>query len=197
MNRQCHLVNLSSRGVRKVDVVLVALGVVVAVATAVGVAKSDDWTGERTYTFTATEVALPAQGPVPAGSAPARFEWPAPANATGATLEVRVSATGQAVRGGVAIIRVGGVAPDGTNLPPETHTMAIGQGSTANDIGFSYNVTWAEAPDRVRDTQVPGARAWDGPLVVTVTVERPSDLPAATYSFTAAANGTFAAYASR
>ena len=181
---------------RKADVVLVALGVVAAVATATGYAKSDDWTGERTYTFTATDVAVPAQGPVPAGSAPARFEWPTPANATGAALEIRVSATGQAVRGGVAIIRVSGVAPDGTNLAPETHTMTIAQGSTSNEIGFTFNATWAETPGRVRDTQEPEGMAWEKPLVVTVTVERPSDLPAATYAFTASANGTFAAYAS-
>lgn len=180
---------------RKVDVVLVALGVVAAVATTVAIAKSDDWTGERTYTFTVTDHAAPAQGPVPAGSAPARFEWAAPANATGATLDIRVSATGQAVRGGVAIIRVSGVAPDGSNLPPETHTMAIGQGSTSNDIGFRFNTTWAETPDRVRDTQEPAGMAWEKPLVVTVTVERPADLPAATYAFTASANGTFATYA--
>lgn len=180
---------------RKVDVLLVALGVVAAVATTVAIAKSDDWTGERTYTVRATDVALAAQGPVPAGSAPARFEWPAAANATSATLAVEVAFTGQAVRGGVAVVRIGGVAPDGTNLAPVTFHLPIGQGATASGATIPFNATWAEVPGKVRDTRVPDGVQWGKPLVVTVTVEQPSDLPAATYAFTASASGAFAAYA--
>lgn len=179
---------------RKVDVVLVALGVVAAVATTVAVAKSGDWTGERTYTFAEGVVPFAEQGPTPAASAPARFEVPAAANATGATVDVLVAYSGQAVQGGMAVIRVAGVAPDGTNLQPLTKTMAIGQGNTAGEVAFTFNATWAEAPETVRDTQTPDGYSWEMPLVLSVTVERPSDLPAATYAFTASVSGTFDAF---
>jgi hypothetical protein len=194
VNRQRHLVNPGWHGVRKVDVVLVALGVVAAVATSVAFAKSDGWTDERTYTFSEGFVPFAAQGPTPAASAPARFEVPAAANATGATVDVLVAYSGQAIQGGTAVIRVSGVAPDGTNLPPLTKTLAIGQGNTAGEFGFTFNATWAEAPGTVRDTQEPAGYSWGMPLVLTVTVERPSDLPAATYAFTASVSGTFDAF---
>ncbi|MEK6974961.1 MAG: hypothetical protein AABY18_01300 [Candidatus Thermoplasmatota archaeon] len=179
---------------RKVDVVLVALVVVAAAATAIAVAKSGSWTEERTYSFAATQVSLAAQGPAPASSAPARFEWPAAANATGASLTVFVNFTGQAIQGGQAIVRIAGLAPDGSNLAPATRTLDVVQGSTAGGTSLLYNATWADVPGDRRDTGVPEGMAWQKPLVITVTVERPGDLAAASYSFTASVGGSFAAF---
>jgi hypothetical protein len=190
VNRQRHLVNPVSGGVRKVDVVLVALGVVAAVATTVAIAKSDDWTGERTYTFSSSsDTVLPDQGPIPAGSAPARFEWVVPDNATGILATIAVNYQAQAVQGGQAIVRISGTAPDGSSLPVVTWTLPVS--GTSGTQAQAYNASWQETPRDVRDTRQPDGMHWEGPLVVLVTVERPADVPLASYSFTAQAGGRF------
>lgn len=169
----------------KADLVLGVLAVLALVLTGVAVAKSDDWTGERSYTYASAAVPLASQGPTGVGSVPTRFEWPAPINATGMRVNVTIAFSGQAVQGGSAIVRVAGIAPDGTQLPVQTRSLAIGQGATSAELVFDYAASWMDVPGRVRDTQQPPAQGWDKPLVVTVTVDRPGDLPAASYAFTA------------
>jgi hypothetical protein len=181
-----------SRRVHKADAVLGVLIAAALVATGVGVAKSDDWTGERTYRHGSGELPLAPQGPMPAGSAPARFEWAAPDNATGVRLDVIVEFTGQAVQGGSATIRVSGTAPDGSQLPVQTRPMAVAPGATSSQAAFGYNATWTREPAKVRDTQPPASLRWERPLVVLVTVERPGEPAVATYAFTASATGAFA-----
>ncbi len=44
------------------------------------------------------------------------------------------------------------------------------------------------------DTRDPDGVNWDGPLVIFVSVERPSDVPLASYSFTAQVGGRFVTY---
>ncbi len=171
--------------------VLAVLIVAALAATGAGVAKSDDWTGERTFTYGSASVPLESQGPMPAAAAPARFEWAAPDDATGVRLEFVVDFAGQAIQGGSATIRVSGTAPDGTQLPVQTRSLPVAQGATSAQAGFAYNATWLEEPGHVRDTQEPAPRHWQRPLVVLVSVERPGDLPAATYAFSASAAGAF------
>lgn len=180
----------------KPDLVLLALAAVAVVATTVGALKSDDWTGERTYRFGETQQPLPPQEAQPAGSAPARFEVPVPPNGTGLRATVQVDFTGQAVQGGTAVVRIGGTGPDGKPLPTLTRTLAIEQGATSGGASFAYNATWLDVPGAVRDTRVPAGTAWERPLVLLVTVERPSDAPLAGYAFTAGLAGSFTRYAS-
>ncbi len=125
----------------KPDAVVIALAAVAVIATTVAVMSSADWTSEETYAFAvSTDTVLPEQGPVPAGSAPARFEWPAPDNSTGILATVTVTFQGQAVQGGNAIIRISGTAPDGTQLPVQTRTLAVS--GTQQTEGKPYNATW-------------------------------------------------------
>lgn len=175
---------------------LVALAVLAAlalVATGVAVAKSNDWTGERRYRFTATTIELEAQS-MPAGSAPARFEWIAPANATGVHVNATISFAGQAVQGGSAVIRIRIVAPDGTNLPSVTRALAIGAGQSSASITIDHAADWAPIPESVRDNRQPMGYVWTGPLQIFVTVDPPADLPVASYAFTASLNCTVAAF---
>lgn len=180
----------------KPDLVVFALAALAVVATTVGALKSNDWTDERTYRFEAALAPVPGQEPQAAGSAPARFEVPAPDNATALTATIDVAFTGQALQGGTAVVRVGGTAPDGTPLPTVTRAFAVDQGATSASLSIPYNATWSEVPGSVRDTQRPDGQAWAQPLVVLVTVERPSDAPVANYAFTTSLAGTFATYAS-
>ena len=170
---------------------LVVLMVVALAVTAVGVAKSDDWTGERTYRFGTAQLPLVQQGPAAASSAPARLEWVAPDNATAVSLDLLVDFAGQAVQGGAATIRVSGTAPDGSQLPVQTRTLAIAPGATSAQASFGYNATWLAARGAVRDTQSPAALHWDQPLLVLVSVDRPGDTPASAYAFTVSATGSF------
>lgn len=176
------------------DLVLFALAAAALIGTTVGALKSDDWTGERTYRFHGTLEAMPAQEARPAGSAPARFEIAVPLNGTGAIATVDVAFAGQSVQGGTAVVRIGGTAPDGSPLPTVTRTLAIGQGATSASGSFAYNATWMQEPGDVRDTRRPAGQAWPQPLVLLVTVERPSDAPVANYAFTAALAGSFTTY---
>lgn len=179
----------------KADVALVALAVLALVLTGVGVAKSDAWTGERTYRYGSASSPLAAQGPTATGSTPTRFAWDAPVNATGLALNVTIAFSGQAVQGGSATVRVSGVAPDGSQLPVQTRSLPIAAGATSSTLSFDYGATWLQEPSKVRDTQAPAARAWDKPIVVLVSVQPPSDLPAASYAFTAALSGEATSYA--
>lgn len=173
--------------------ILAVLAALALVATGIAVAKSDAWTGERRYTFAATAIALEPQT-MPAGSAPARFEWPAPANATGVQVNATVSFTGQAAQGGSAVIRLRVVAPDGTNMPSITKSLPIGAGQTTASITLEHTVSWAELPAPLRDNHQPEGLAWTGPLQVFVTVDRPGDLPVASYAFTANVSATVMAF---
>lgn len=180
---------------RKADVVLAALAVAALVATGVGVARSDDWTAERTVHFAEGTAPLQAMGPNATAAAPARYSWAAPANATGARLQVAIDFAGQAVQGGNAIVTVRGIAPTGAALTPATFTLAIPQGATAAHGDFAYNTTWLDVPGPERDTRDPEARMWTRPLALEVIVERPSDVPVAQYAFTAGVAGVFTVYA--
>ena len=176
---------------RRSDAVLVVLLVAALAVTGVGVAKSDDWTGERTYRFASAQRPLEQQDGVPAGAAPARLEWAAPDNATGVQLDMLVDFAGQSVQGGAATIRVSGTAPDGSQLPVQTRTLAIAPGATSAQASFGYNATWLEPRSTVRDTQEPPAVRWEQPLVVLVSVDRPGDTPVSNYAFTVSATGAF------
>lgn len=180
----------------KPAVVLLVLAALAVGATVAGAVKSDDWTGERTYRFTAATLPMPDQDGQAAGSAPARFDVPAPRNATGMAATVDVTFVGQALQGGTAVVRIGGTAPDGTPLAAVTGTLAVPQGATTATASFEVNATWLELPGAVRDTRTPAGVTWERPLSLVVTVERPSDAPVASYSFTADVAGTFTAYAS-
>lgn len=171
------------------------LAVAALVVTAVGVAKSDDWTRERTYEFHATQAAIPGGAALAAGSAPARFEYALAANATGSQLEATVSFSGQAVQGGNAAIRVKATAPDGRTTTTVTAVLTIAQGGTSAEVVVRLAFTWLDLPGAVTDTQQPDGTTWALPLVIEVTVERPADLPVATYGFTATVAGTVDAYA--
>lgn len=178
----------------KADIVLVVLAVAALTLTSVAVARSDGWTGERTYPYATSTVALADQAPTAVGSTPTRFEWPAPTNSTGILLNVTLDFAGQAIRGGSAVVRVSGVAPDGSQLPVVTRSLPIAQGGTSASLTFDYAAAWMEVPERVRDTQRPEAVSWQKPIVVTVTVEQPGDLPAASYAFTATLAGDAAVH---
>lgn len=167
-------------------VAVAVLAVAAVVLTGVGVAQSDAWTGERTYRFTTATVALAPQGPTSVGAAPARFDWPAPVNATALHVNATVTFTGQAVQGGTAIVRLVIVAPDGHALPPVTRSLAVAAGASTATLTFEHAATWAMTPHTVRDARVPDGLPWTGPVSVLVSVDRPSDLPVANYSFTAA-----------
>lgn len=167
-----------------------ALGV-----TVLAVAQSDAWTGERTYSFQATTAALPASEPLPAGAAPARFSLNLPANATAVAGEATIAFTGQAVQGGNAAVRIKTIAPDGRTTATTTALLPVAQGATSGQVVVPFNLTWLEVPASVTDTQQPDGQAWALPLRIEITVERPADLPVATYGFTATLAGTLAGYA--
>lgn len=189
---------VAAEAVPKVDpalVIIAVLAVAALVLTGVGVAKSDAWTDERSYRFTAATVDLAAQGPTPASATPARFEWAAPVNATGLRLNATVAFTGQAVQGGSATVRITVIAPDGHALPSVTRALNIGQGATSASLDIGHAVTWADVPSTVRDTQQPESMAWGKPIVVQVSVDRPSDVPVATYAFTVSVTATATTFA--
>lgn len=173
----------------KAGVIVGILAVVAILGTVLGVAKSDDWASEHTYRFDATQQELPATEPSAAGSAPARFAVPMADNATAARLELRVVFTGQAVQGGSAVVRVKALAPDGQTVGTVTAPLVVGQGATAAEATLLLDLAWLPMPGPVVDTRQPDGHAWTAPLLVDVTVERPADLPVATYSFTAQLSG--------
>lgn len=181
---------------RKADAVLLVLAAVVTVVTLAGVVASDSWTDERRFRFEASTQPLEPQT-MPAATAPARFEWPAPDNATAAVLNVTITFAGQAVQGGSATVRVSGTAPDGTPLPVKTVALPVAAGATAATIDIPYNATWLALPDDVTDTREPPATRWDAPFVLLVSVDSPSDLPVASYAYTASATGAFVVYGVR
>ena len=126
----------------------------------------------------------------PAGGAGARFNWTVPDNATSANLTLTLYYSGQAFRGGNAIVSVRITTPDGNNAPPLTQSWAIPQGSTGEEMTLNASAVWARLPETLRDTSADGhARIWAKPLVVWVTVEQPSDVPLANYDFTATVSG--------
>lgn len=183
-----------SGGVVKAIVVVAGLVVAALLVTALGVAKSDDWTGERTYRFDTTLQELQSQGPLAAGAAPAKFTWEAPSNATAVNYTIVVAFSGQAVQGGSAVVRAKATAPDGQTTS-STGTLAIPQGATSSDLTMQLALIWHEVPGLVRDTRQPDGLDWGAPLALEVTVERPADLPVATYVFTATASGVAAVFA--
>jgi hypothetical protein len=182
-------------GMRKADLVLAILVVAAVAATAVGGLSGDRWTDERTLRFSSQEEALPSQGSMPAGGAGARFNWTVPDNATAANLTLSLTSSGQAIRGGTATVSVRVVTPDGKSQPPVTQSWTIAQGSTSGQTVVNVTVAWAETPDRLRDTTDQGhSLAWDRPLEVLVTVDRPADLPLAQFTTAATASGTLTVY---
>lgn len=182
-----------SGGVVKAIVVVAGLAVAALLVTALGVAKSDDWSGERTYRFDATMQDLASQGPLAAGAAPAKFTWEAPSNATAANYTIVVAFSGQAVQGGSAVVRAKATAPDGQTTST-TGTLAIPQGATSGELTLQLTFVWHDLPGKVRDTRQPDGLDWEAPLALEVTVERPSDLPVANYAFTATASGVASSF---
>ena len=185
----------SSR-VRKSDVVLAILAVLAVAATAVGGLSGDRWTGERTLRFASHSQSLPPSELAPAGGGGASFNWTLPANATSANLTVSLYYNGQAVRGGSATVTVRVTPPTGKGDPPVTTSWTIAQGATSAETTLTVESTWDEMPSKLRDTTDQGhSRAWTEPLEVVVTVEPPSDLPLAQYSFTAQVSGPVTVFA--
>jgi hypothetical protein len=180
---------------RKADVGLAVLVVLAVAATAVGGLSGDRWTGERTLHFASHEQPL-APSALESVGAGAHFNWTLPDNATAANLTVSLYFDGQAMRGGSATVSVRITAPTGEGEPPVTLAWAIPQGATTAETTVTAASWWAEAPAALRDTTDEGhARAWSEPLKVVVTVEPPSDLPLAQYSFTAQVSGTVTVFA--
>lgn len=180
---------------RKADVVLAVLAVVALAATAVAGVSGDRWTGERTYRFESRQTLLPPSELSPAGGAGARFNWTVPDNATSADLNVTLYYSGQAFRGGNAIVSVRVTTPDGRNHPPVTQSWAIPQGATSGEMALNTSAVWDHMPETLRDTSAEGhGRVWTKPLQVFVTVEEPSDVPLANYGFTATVTGSLNVY---
>lgn len=180
---------------RKADVVLTVLAVVALVATAVAGLSGDRWTGERTYRFESQSVLLPPSELSPAGGAGARFNWTVPDNSTSANLTVSLYYSGQAFRGGNAIVSIRVTTPDGRDQPPVTQSWVIPQGSTSEEMTLNASAMWDQVPETLRDTSDEGhGRMWTKPLQVLVTVEEPSDVPLANYGFTASVTGSLDVY---
>lgn len=180
---------------RKADVVLAVLAVAAVAATAVTGLSGDRWTGERTYRFESQQGLLPPSELLPAGGAGAHFNWTLPDNSTSANLAVTLYFNGQAFRGGNAIVSVRITGPDGRNAPPVTRSWTIPQGSTAEQATVNATVSWDSMPETLRDTSASGhSRTWTTPLQVAVTVEPPSDVPLASYDFTATVSGSITVY---
>ena len=177
----------------KAIVGVAVLAAAAVLVTVLGVAKSDDWTGERTYRFDATTQALESQGPLAASVAPARFTWGTPSNATAANYTVVVAFSGQAVQGGNAIVRAKATAPDGQTASA-IGTLALAQGATSGELTLRLAIAWHGLPAEVRDTRQPDGLRWEVPLAIDVAVEQPSDLPVATYAFTATVSGVATAF---
>jgi hypothetical protein len=183
--------------VRKADVILGILVVVALVATAVAGLSGDRWTGERTLSFAESSQPLPPSELVPASGAGASFNWTVPDNATSANLTVMLYYSGQAFRGGTAIVSLRLTTPDGQSVPTVTRSWIIPQGATSGEMTVDVGAVWDEAPETFRDTTDEGhQRAWSRPLELVVVVERPSDVPLATYGFEASVTGTLSVFAS-
>lgn len=181
---------------RKADAVLTALALVAVAATAAGAWRGASWTDERTLHFASHAEPLAAGAPTPATGAGAFFNWTVPDNSTAANLTVKVTFTGQALRGGVATVSLRLATPDGASQPPATKPLPIGQGATSAGLTVPLNATWEAMPSELRDTTDLGhGRSWPHALSLSVTVEAPpGDLPLARYGFQASVEGTVLVY---
>lgn len=184
------------RGVQRAALVVLGLAVAVVVAVAIGFAGSDSWTGETSFDVREQTASLGDQGPTDAGGAGARFEWLLPDNATRVALQVAVAFNGQAVQGGSATVLVRVTMPDGRVAPDTVAALAIPAGATTAALVLDINATWLDAPSEKRDVagNEPAPVVWSAPLVATVVTSPPSDLPLATYGFTAAVGGVVSTY---
>lgn len=182
--------------VRKSDLVVLVLAILALTATLVGALSGDRWTDERTVRFAQGTATLPAQGPEDLVASSAEFNWTLPANATAGTFVVDLEFSGQAIRGGTATVTLRVTGPDGKALTPTTTPWAIPQGATTATLQVNGTFAWAEAPDKLRDTSSSShGLAWASPVILQVVVQAPGDLPLASYSFSAAAQGSVATYA--
>jgi hypothetical protein len=171
------------------------LGVAALAATAAGALGGDRWTDERTVRFATAQQDLAAAGPLPAGGAGATFNWTMPANATAASFNVTLAFSGQALQGGSATVSVRATGPDGRDHPATTRSWTIPQGASSASLELNLTVAWADVPATLRDTDSGShGLAWSQPLRLHVVVEAPSDLPVASYGFTAAASGRLTTY---
>lgn len=181
---------------RKADIVILVLAVLAATATLVGALSGDRWTDERVVRFEwRTDTPLAAQGPDAVPASGLRYNWTAPANSTAATFTVDLAFSGQAVRGGTATVSLRVTSPDGTVHPPVTQAWAIGQGSTSAQTQVNATIEWARVPGAQRDTTSNAhGLQWDRPIEIQITVQPPSDVPLASYSFEATAAGVMTTY---
>jgi hypothetical protein len=182
--------------VRKSDLVVLVLAVLAVTATLVGALSGDRWTDERTVRFAAGSADLPAQGPEDLVASQVDFNWTLPANATSGRFVVDLEFTGQAIRGGAATVTLRVTGPDGKALAPQTASWSIPQGATSSALQVNGTFAWAEAPGTLRDTTSSAhGLSWSRPVVLQVVVQAPGDLPLASYSFSATAQGTVSTYA--
>jgi hypothetical protein len=181
---------------RKADIVLIVLAVLAVWATLAGALGGDRWTDERTVRFATAQSQLAAAGPTEVPGGGVLLNWTMPVNATSASFVVDLAFSGQAIRGGGAIVTLRVTSPDGQGHPPLTQSWTIPQGSTSGSLQLNTTVSWMETPRTLRDTTSSAHGVhWMAPLILQVVVEPPSDLPLASYSFTATATGTVASYA--
>ena len=182
--------------VRKGDIVLGIVVVLALAATAVAALSGDRWTGERTLTFAEHSGTLPPSDLLPASGSGARFNWTLPDNATSANLTLALYFEGQSFRGGQAIVSIRVTTPDGMSQPPVTRSWTLAQGATSSEMMVDLGVRWDDVPASLRDTTDEGhTHSWARPLEVVVVVERPSDVPLASYDFEASVTGSITVFA--
>ena len=183
---------------RKADIAILVLAILAATATLVGALSGDRWTDERVVRFATTSVALEPSDLQPVGGAGTTFNWTMPANATSAAVVVSLYYEGQAIRGGSATVTLRFTGPDGQARPALTTSWAIPQGATTAETQVNATAAWMEVPRTQRDTTSSGAGVWwSEPLEIHVVVQPPSDVPLASYSFTAGVTGHVTTYAAQ
>lgn len=181
----------------KVDTVIAAAGIALLVFAAGGLLWAQEFADLQDHEFTLREVPLEGQQkPIVSGTKES-LEWHGlPPNATGATLQLTITYTGQAVQGGTATVDMELVGPDGT-LERETATFAVAPGASSGQAVFPLSVTWGSVPGPLRgqSDDLPEARDAEGPLRLSVAVQGPADVPlVAGLDFTLAAEGTIQSY---
>ena len=194
--RQIEMGSGESAGVmRQADIVIVVLAVLAGTATLVGAMSGDRWTDERLVRFETGAQALAPTDLADVGRSGHTFTWELPANASSAAVLVNLYFEGQAVQGGSATVTLRFTGPDGEVQAPITSTWAIPQGATSAETQVNGTAAWIEVPRTQRDTTSSAhGVAWDAPLQLQVVVQPPSDLPLATYGFTAGVTGQVTTY---
>ncbi len=183
---------------QKVDLVIVALGVVALAVTAIGVATYED--GDSNYVFVESQVDYDGGSFTATMDTPVTALVSTPANATSAHATVTLGYTGQVFSGGSATATITITGPDGTS-ETLTEAFTVPQGGNGGELGTLeiHSTMWGEVPagfSGMPEDRADYALNWDDDLEIILVVEAPAG-PLANLenlSYTAEVTGWFATY---